>query len=206
MFGKLGATVLLCLLLSQSDGCGSKSGGGNNQNSKPASAQQATPTPAPTSGPGVAQSPAGACLLIEKSEIESLQGAQMRGSEPSTGTEAGMAFSDCYYTVISSDGSKNLSVHLRVLRDEAQGAGGGALKSFWAERFRGAKEKKKAEKPRAVEGVGDEAYWLGNNVMGALYVLAKDRIVRVSVGGAEEVDAKVEKSRSLAEKAIKRLE
>jgi hypothetical protein len=204
MFGKLGATVLLCLFLSQSDGCGSRSGG-DNQNSKPASAQ-ATPTPAPAAGSSVAQSPSGACLLIEKSEIESLQGAQMRGSEPSTGTEAGMAFSDCYYTVISSDGSKNLSVHLRVLRDEVQGAGQGALKAFWGERFQGAKEKKKAEKPRAVADVGDEAYWLGNNVMGALYVLAKDRIVRVSVGGAEEVDAKVEKSRRLAEKAIQRLE
>ena len=117
-----------------------------------------------------------------------------------------MAFSDCYYTVISADGSKNLSVHLRVLRDEAQVPGRSALKGFWEDRFRGAKEKKKAEKPRAVAGVGDEAFWLGNNVMGALYVLAKDRIVRVSVGGPEEEDAKVEKSRRLAEKAIKRLE
>jgi hypothetical protein len=115
-----------------------------------------------------------------------------------------MAFSDCYYTVISSDGSKNLSVHLRVLRDEAQG--GGALKGFWEERFRGAREKKKTEKPRPVAGVGDEAFWLGNNVMGALYVLAKDRVVRVSVGGPEEEGAKVEKSRRLAEKAIQRLE
>ena len=204
MVGKLGATVLLSLLLFQSDGCGSGSGG-DNQNSKP-SAAQATPAPAPSASPVVAQSPAGACGLIDKSEIESLQGAQMRGSEPSTGTEAGMVFSDCYYTVISSDGSKNLSVHLRVLRDDPQSAAGGALRRFWEDRFRGAKEKKKAEKPRAVGGVGGEAFWLGNNVMGALYVLAKDRVVRVSVGGAEEVDAKVEKSRRLAEKAIQRLE
>lgn len=204
MVGKLSATVLLCLFLFQSDGCGSRSGGGN-QNSKP-SATQATPTSAPAASPGVAQSPAGACLLIDKSEIESLQGEQMRGAEPSTGTEADMAFSDCYYTVISSDGSKNLSVHLRVLRDDPQSAGRGALRRFWEDRFRGAKEKKKAEKPRAVAGVGEEAFWLGNNVMGALYVLAKDRIVRVSVGGAEEEDAKIEKSRKLAEKAINHLD
>ena len=164
MVGKLGTAVLLCLALLQSDGCGSKSGGGN-QNSKQASAQ-ATATPAPTAG--AAQPSAGACGLIEKSEIESLQGEQMRGSEPSTGTEAGMVFSDCYYTVISSDGTKNLSVHLRVLRDDPQAPGRGTLKAFWGERFQGAKEKKKAEKPRVVAGVGDEAFWLGNNVMGAL--------------------------------------
>lgn len=204
MFGKLGTAFLLCLFLFQSDGCGPK-GGGGNQNSNPTPAQT-TPTPAAASPAGAAQKPAGACGLIEQSEIESLQGAQMRGAEPSTGTEAGMVFSDCYYTAVSPDGLKNLSVHLRVLRDDPQAAGRGALKGFWEERFRGAKEKKKAEKPRPVAGVGEEAFWLGNNVMGALYVLSKDRVVRVSVGGPDEEGAKVEKSRRLAEGAIKRLE
>lgn len=203
MVGKLGTAVLLCLSLWQSDGCGSKSGG--KQNTKP-SAAQAAPTPAPSASPVAAQTTAGACGLIDESDIESLQGEQMRGAAPSTGTEAGMAFSDCYYTVISADGSKNLSIHLRVLRDEAEASGGGALKGFWEGRFRGAKEKKKAEKPRPVGGVGEEAFWLGNNVMGALYVLAKDRVVRVSVGGPDAEGAKVEKSRRLAEKAIQRLE
>ncbi|MBA3242476.1 MAG: hypothetical protein H0T60_14700, partial [Acidobacteria bacterium] len=64
---------------------------------------------------------------------------------------------------------------------------------------------KKFERPRPVDGLGEEAFWLGNNKMGALYVLNKNRMVRVSVGGPDEEGSKIEKSKKLAEKALKRL-
>ena len=191
MAGKLG-TALICLLLLQSDGCGSKGGGGNP---KPAEAQVAS-----TAAPG-----RGACSLIENSEVEAVQGARVQGVVPGSQPGGGFAISQCFYTVISADGSKNLSVHIEVTENAPESPNKNALGDLWRERFEGAKEKKKADKPKPVSGVGDGAYWVGNNKMGALYVLQKDKLVRVSVGGPDDEAAKIEKSKALALKALSRL-
>lgn len=198
MICKLGM-ALLGFLLFQSDGCNSKGGAG--QNSKPAEAQVASaPSPAPASESG-----SNACALIDNSEVEALQGAKVQGTVPGSQKDGDFAVSQCYYTVISADGSKNLSVHVEVRGNDPNSANKNALGDLWKEKFQGAKEKKKADKPRPVPGVGDGAYWVGNNKMGALYVLKKDRLVRISVGGPDDEDAKIEKSKTLAEKALKRL-
>ena len=100
-------------------------------------------------------------------------------------------------------------------------------KSYWAESFRwftgdASDEEKSAEKkekyggaeweekekrvpPKKVDGIGEEAYWSGNRFGGALYVLAKDAIVRISVGGPDNEQIKIDKSKALALKALERL-
>ena len=192
MVGKLG-TTLICLLLLQSDGCGPKKGGGGN--SKPAEAQVAS-----TAAPG-----RDACSLVEGSEVEAVQGARVQGVVPGRQPGGCFAISQCFYTVISADGSKNLSVHVEVTENGPESQNKNALGDLWRERFQEAKERKKADKPKPVSGVGDGAYWVGNNKMGALYVLQKDKLVRVSVGGPDEEAAKIEKSKALALKALSRL-
>ncbi len=216
MLFKLGATFVCCLFL-LADSCESKSAG--EQNSAPRTAS----TPA-TNAPGMngeakSESAAGSatgngmapatgldvCALIEKAEIAEVQGQQVQSVTPSGQTDSGLAISRCYYTVISADGSKNLSVHLEVTESDPKGANRNAVLDLWHERFEGAKITKKKEKPEPVPGVGDGAYWVGNNSLGALYVLKKDKLFRISLGGPDEVDAKIEKSKTLAEKALKRL-
>jgi hypothetical protein len=59
--------------------------------------------------------------------------------------------------------------------------------------------------PQRVAGIGDEAYWSGNQITAALSVLRKDTIVRISVGGPEEQAVKIKKATALAQKVLKGL-
>ena len=120
-----------------------------------------------------------------------------------------------------------MSVSLAVIEHNPQDASAPDAKSYWAESFRwftgdasdeeksgekkekyGGGEREEKEKrvpPKKVDGIGEEAYWSGNRFGGALYVLAKDAIVRISVGGPDNEQTKVDKSKALALKALERL-
>ena len=58
-------------------------------------------------------------------------------------------------------------------------------------------------RPQRVAGIGDEAYWSGNPVSAALYVLKKDTIIRLSIGGPEDPSVKIKKAKTLAQKVLK---
>jgi hypothetical protein len=76
------------------------------------------------------------------------------------------------------------------------------------EREREREEKEEGEKehpPRRVKGVGDEAFWVGGQLAGSLYVRKGDSVLRVSVGGKGTEQEKIARSKSLAKKALKRL-
>lgn len=66
-------------------------------------------------------------------------------------------------------------------------------------------EEKEASPPEPVKDLGDEAFWVGSPIGGALYVLKSDLIFRVSVGGAGDQKAKLNKSKTLAQKILKRI-
>lgn len=73
-----------------------------------------------------------------------------------------------------------------------------------------AEEKEKGEegedsRPRSVKGVGEEAYWSGNQITAALSVLGKGAVVRISVGGPEDQEAKIKKASELARKVLAQL-
>jgi hypothetical protein len=53
--------------------------------------------------------------------------------------------------------------------------------------------------------VGEEAYWVGGPVVGALYILRGDTFLRISVGGVREESRRIEKSIALARAALKRM-
>jgi hypothetical protein len=231
MLIKLGVP-LLCVLLFIADGCSSGSNGGqqpaqSNTGQQQTNAVQQSAASANNSAqpqPSASAQTTNACALIQNSEIEAIQGAKVTGLQPSTRAGGDFNISQCYYTVVSADGTKNLSVHLEV----TEGSGRASVKEFWEERFGGAEREEKGERerkegkkegekgkggeeeeestpPLRVKGVGDEAFWVGSLKAGALYVLKGERMVRVSVGGGDDVNTKIDKSKKLAAAVLKRL-
>ena len=217
MVFKLGIS-LLCFLVSLGNACESKSGAG--QNSAPVHPSGVKSEAKSEAGSASNAASLNACALIEKSEISSVQGVEVQQAQPTSQKNGDLDISQCYYTAISADGSKNLSVYLQVIQLNPKSSRRNALKEFWEERFvRESKEKRREEReerereeeeeainpPVRVSGIGDEAFWLGSSRGGALYVMKKDKVVRVTVGGADDMKAQIEKSKTLAKKALARL-
>jgi hypothetical protein len=57
-----------------------------------------------------------------------------------------------------------------------------------------------------VKGVGDEAFWVGSGVKGALYVRKGDAVLILSIGGAETEQTRIRKTTELAQHALKRIQ
>jgi hypothetical protein len=219
----LTAVLTLCLALAQ--GCDRV---GDN---RPGGAA-VSPTPA-ANGPKVAAtpSPAGgqpdACRLLTSEDIQAVQGEVVKEAKGSLQADGPLLVEQCLYATPSY----NKSVSLTLTRRNAAGPAAGDPKDFWRERFGGEKEREKGEarkeanRPRGehtserrgeekeegerppvpVKGIGDQAYWAGNDKTGVLYVLKGDRFLRVSIGGPEGQQAKIEKMKELARRALKRL-
>ena len=195
---------------------------------KKAQQTSSTSTPSPVQQKTGAQSgrvePAiVACNLITTGEVAAIQGATITDAKSSAGVSGGMLMSQCYYNAREP----NMSVSLAVIENNPQDASAPDAKSYWTESFRGltgdesheekpgekkekrdgveGEEKEKRVPPKRLDGIGKEAYWSGNRFGGALYVLAKDAIVRISFGGPGSADDKLAKSKALAQNAMSRL-
>lgn len=171
-----------------------------------APAVMATPPAAPP-GPS-------ACDLFEPAATSTLLGAPVQSSAGHRIGD-GLEISTCYLRVQGS--SRSAYVELR-------GSGADARASrHWAElfhasaeredesprkgrRFRGDAPAEPALEPAVealpVERLGDEAFFVGTAVYGALYVLQGDRYLRLSVGGAGALEDKLDLARSLAAQAL----
>jgi hypothetical protein len=62
-----------------------------------------------------------------------------------------------------------------------------------------------ARKPQPISALGEEAYWVGGPISGALYVLQGDLFLRISVGGIPQESIRIAKSKSLASAILSRL-
>ncbi|MDQ6912844.1 MAG: hypothetical protein M3128_08215 [Verrucomicrobiota bacterium] len=166
-----------------------------------------------------------ACNLITKEEVAAIQGATILDAQSSENHDGYYLVSLCYY----SSQEPNMSVSFAVTQPEPTDPKSNPV-DYWKTtfgRFSGkqgaddeAKEKAETEKqgankkeeeeervspPERIEGIGQEAFWAGNRFGGALYVLEKNFILRISVGGGDNAQTKIEKSKALAGKAISRL-
>ena len=91
-------------------------------------------------------------------------------------------------------------------------------KDFWEETFgrydnnrkesdrtRSEGEERESIPPKKIEGIGEEAFWSSNRFGGILYVLKGDTFISISLGGTDNGDTKIQKSKALAQKALQRL-
>jgi hypothetical protein len=160
------------------------------------------------------------CPLLTRAEIQVVQSEPVEKTEPSAQPSGGFVMLQCFYRTTTF--AKSVSLALAA-PDPARPS---ALtpREFWRKQFHppepveeekpvAGKAPKKAEiereeelrKPRPIDGLGEEAYWVGNSISGALYVLKGNSFLRISVGGVREESARMEKSKALAHAALKRL-
>jgi len=129
-----------------------------------------------------------ACHVLTKREVAAVQGESFTAAKLTTRDE----ITQCFYQLPTF--SKSISVD--VIRD----------KEFWEEHFEEAEEhEEEARPPREIKGLGDDALWVGGRAAGSLYVRKGDAVLRVSVGGPGSEDEKLAKSKTLAERALKRM-
>lgn len=183
---------------------------------------------ATASGATTARGKIDACALLTSQEIRSVQGEPLKETKGSGSAEKGFSVSQCFFTLPTFNNSISL-----VVTQKGEGADGRDPKEFWEATFdresegerekerdkKSAKEREKekardkdreeekeeAAPPQKIAGVGDEAFWTGSRVGGALYVLKDSTYLRISVGGAGDQQSKINKSKALARLALKRL-
>ncbi|MEP6742064.1 MAG: hypothetical protein ABJB61_06150 [bacterium] len=169
-----------------------------------------------------------ACAMLNGKEIEAVQGEAVKETKLSGQAGGGLQISQCFFTLPTFSNSISL-----LVAQKGDGADAKDPKEFWRETFqkgeardedrdrdrdrdkkdsnkekkgeRRGEEEEESTPPLAVSGVGDDAFWVGSRVGGALYVLKGNAYVRISIGGSGDQSSKINKSKRLAKKAIARL-
>jgi hypothetical protein len=170
-----------------------------------------------------------ACAMLNSKEIETVQGEPVKETKLSGQAGGGMQTSQCFFTLPTFSNSISL-----LVAQKGDGGDAKDPKEFWRETFqKGAAEEKERERererekndrdkdkkargrgeeeeeegtpPQKVSGVGDDAYWTGSRIGGALYVLKGNAYLRISIGGSGDQTSRINKSKTLAQKAIARL-
>ena len=161
-------------------------------------------------------SPRAACALITLEEIQTVQASPFKEAKSSARSDAGFRVSQCFYT--ATEFSK--SVNLAVVQRDPDHPGKRSPKDFWKEKFgrysgeeqaedgkssERKEEKEESVRPKKIDGIGDQAFWVSSRFGGTLYVLKGDTFISIGVGGMDDQETKLKKSKALAEKALQRL-
>jgi hypothetical protein len=156
-----------------------------------------------------------ACAVLTSTDVQKVQGDPVQETKPSTQPAGGLVMSQCLFRTASPSNSVSVAI---------ASAGSVSPRAFWQKQFHSAKpesgegekekptakskpatEEEESPRPRTIQGVGEQAYWVGSPLVGALYVLKGNTFLRISVGGVREEAARIEKSVALARLALKRL-
>ena len=184
----------------------------------PGCKKRETPPPVPRSSQESNRAQTDVCGLLTKEEIEAIQGSPIKETKSSARSDTAFRVSQCFYT--ATDFSK--SVSLAVMQRDPGRPTTTSPKDFWKERFgrysgddaerdkvkeetEGKGEKEESVTPRRIDGIGQEAFWASNRFGGVLYVLKGDAFISISLGGTDNEDTKIKKSKALAQKALQRL-
>lgn len=155
------------------------------------------------------------CALLTTADVQAAQGDAVQDTKPSTQPAGGLVMSQCLFRTASPSKSVSLAV---------ASSGSISPRAFWEKQFHPEKPKSEEEekaaagrkyakeeeeeestRPRTIKGVGEQAFWVGSPMIGALYVLKGNTFLRISVGGVREESARIERSVALARLALKRL-
>lgn len=221
--------IMIAASCKSSDTSGPASSGSNPAPSNPAIASSPAASPAAGSPATAVKSKIDSCKLLTSDELKQVQGEPLKEALKSDRENDGLIVSQCYYSLPTATNSVVLNVTTATEDKRARDP-----RAFWKETFvrteakgserdreRDRDRRKKESKtgapaqegegeeesapPQKVTGLGDDAYWLASPVGGALYVLKKDAFFRISVGGAGDANSKLNKSKTLARKALARL-
>jgi hypothetical protein len=209
------AWTIAMLLLLLTTGCSS----GTTQPSTVVTTASPAATPSSQRSPSeemAVQPRLDACALLTNEEVKSVQGEELKETKLTGTTGGGLSMSQCFFTLPTSNNSISL-----LVAEKGEGPAASDPEDSWRDRFHEAdkdherkreadKKKDEAEEeegtlPQKVSGVGQEAYWVGSRVGGALYVLKGNAYLRLSVGGSGDQESKIRKSKILAQKALGRL-
>ena len=219
------AIIVFVLSFILTSGCSKPT---TNQATPQSSAETAAASPVPnaTLSPSASRTEkvkVDACSLLTSAEIEAVQGEPIKETKLSDQMSGEFVVTQCYYALPTLSNSISLTLTER----SPEKSGGQSVKEFWESTF--GKDERKSEQERKkdrdkeknktraqgeeeesaplepVRGVGDEAFWSASRIGGALYVLKRDRYIRISVGGKGDAEAKLKKSKMLAQKALQRL-
>jgi len=156
-----------------------------------------------------------ACSLVSKEEVGSVQASPVTDTNSSERSEDVFRVSQCFYATAES----SKSVNLALVQERTDQQNNRSPKDFWKEKFgpyenekdRDAKaetnsgKKKQGPAPTKFGGLGDDAYWVANRFGGMLYVLKGDAFISIGLGGTDDEETKLKKSKVLAQKALQRL-
>lgn len=155
-----------------------------------------------------------ACSLLTPAEIRAVLGETMTDPRPNTQPAGGLLLFQCVFGAASK---RSISVAVAGPAAGSKTTGGARVtpREFWRRQFhRSARDERERgedgeadgeNRPRAIAGLGDEAFWTGNRIAGALYVLRRDTFVRISIGGIPNERERIVKSKALARAVIRRL-
>lgn len=147
-----------------------------------------------------------ACELLSANDVKTVQGKAFEEAKLTTSQQENMIASQCFYRLPSFADS----ISLTVLRPASASMDAEELwETLVEQEGNGEKEEEEAERAenhaRKISGIGEEAFWSGNQMAGALYVLKGKAVLRISVGGAGTEKTKIAKSRQLAAMALQGL-
>ena len=146
------------------------------------------------------------CRLLSDAEIRATQGHAPAQKIPSEQPAGSFRFTQCFYRTPEYTNSVSVAVGIPLETDRKRSG----PRQYWQQQFHAkvsaAPGRKKKEPPRRVAGLGEEAYWVGDPMTGALYVLKGEVFLRVSVGGPPNQAVKIKRATALASHALKRLD
>ena len=155
----------------------------------------------------VAQRHRDPCRLLTDAEMRAVQGHAPTQKIQSEQPAGSFRFTQCFYRTAELSSSVSVALGLPLTDSKRSGP-----RDYWQAQFkredRDEREEsdEKKQLPRRLAGFGDEAFWVGDPVTGALYVLKGDIFLRLSVGGPPAQAEKIKRAKALAVYALKRLD
>jgi len=163
------------------------------------------------------QAPAakGACALLTNDDVKRVLSVDVKERKPGTQEARGLLLQQCF---VETGTARSVSV--AVAGPTKSGGRTITPREFWREQFHARREAGDGTREgeaarleagegesaaRPIAGIGDEAFWSGTRIAGALYVLHGRTFIRVSVGGVQDERERIEKSRQLAAAALAHL-
>jgi hypothetical protein len=145
------------------------------------------------------------CSLLTNSEIQAVQGHAPAQKVWSEQPARSFQFTQCFYRTPEFTSSVSVAVGVPLPTDSKRSG----PREYWQQQFHAreddAAEMEEKKPPKRIAGLGDEAFWVGDPLSGALYVLKGEVFLRLSVGGPPDQTEKIKRAKALASHALERL-